>query len=305
MRKPLLVLIAAGVLATPAFAKDHASPNAVHFATELPFHDCDGLICIDVALDGAKPRTLMLDTGNAHSTVITDVAKELGWSLQPLQKDGKPVPGIYRGGDHRVALGGVEAKTDIFVFDRGLLGEYKPPVDGSITYDFFKDRVLQIDYPAHRLRISNIVTTPVAERASTSGTLKLIPFGERGPPIVVGSPFTVNGRSLHAQIDTVYTGTLLIYDSAVAPLGLTKQGSPELFRYTDGGVNLLAASAQSIGFGNQIIAKNPTLYFVGEGKNPVHQPDGLFEGTVGNALFAHSIVTLDFHTMTLDVRPAG
>src|SRR5665213_4140236 len=86
MRKPLLVLIAAGVLATPAFAKDHASPNAVHFATELPFHDCDGLICIDVALDGAKPRTLMLDTGNAHSTVITDVAKELGWSLQPLQK---------------------------------------------------------------------------------------------------------------------------------------------------------------------------------------------------------------------------
>jgi hypothetical protein len=31
----------------------------------------------------------------------------------------------------------------------------------------------------------------------------------------------------------------------------------------------------------------------------------LFEATVGNALFAHSIVTLDFHSMTIDVKPAG
>jgi hypothetical protein len=304
MRRFFVFLIAAGVMVAPVFAKEHAAQSAPHFATELPFHDCDGLICIDVVLDGAKPRTLMLDTGNAHSTVITDVARELGWSLEPLQRDGKPVPGIYRGGEHRTALGGVEAKTNFFVFDRDLLGEYKPPVDGSITYDFFKDRILQIDYPAHRLRISDIVTTPVAEHASKPGTLKLITFGEHGPPIVVGAPFTVNGKRLRAQIDTCYTGTLLVYDSAVAKLDLTKQGKPELVRYTDGGVNMLAALAQSIGFGTQIIAKNPTLYFVGEGKNPVHQPDGLFEGTVGNALFAHSIVTLDFHAMTLDVKPA-
>jgi len=44
--------------------------------------------------------------------------------------------------------------------------------------------------------------------------------------------------------------------------------------------------------------------FVGEGPNPVHQPDGLFEATAGNALFAHSVVTLDFHAMTIDVRTA-
>ena len=68
---------------------------------------------------------------------------------------------------------------------------------------------------------------------------------------------------------------------------------------------MLAASAHSMGFGKQIIAKSPTMYFVGDGKNPVHQPDGLFDGTVGNALFAHSVVTLDFHAMTLDVAPAG
>lgn len=276
------------------------------FAADIPFRSCDGLICIDVSLDGAAQRTLMLDTGNAHSTLITDAAKDLSWTLQPAQRNGNSVPGIYLAGEHRAALGTVQASTTFYAFDRSLLGEYKPPVDGSITYDFFKDRVLEIDYPHHRLRISNVIATPVPDNARTTGTLRLITFGERGPPIVVGAPFTVNGKTVHAQIDTVFTGTMLIYDSALATLGLEKQGTPELFRYTDGGVNLLASHADRLGFGQRaLLGGSPALYFVGEGKNPVHQPDGLFEATVGNALFANSVVTFDFHAMTLDVRAAA
>ena len=134
---------------------------------------------------------------------------------------------------------------------------------------------------------------------------KLIPFGDSGPPVVVGSPFRVEGKNVRAQIDTVFTGTLLVYDSALGVLGLTKEGAPELFRYTDGGVNLLAGRSGSIGFGKRSLASGAkSLYFVGDGPNPKHQPDGLFEATAGNALFAHSVVTLDFHAMTIDVRPA-
>jgi hypothetical protein len=33
----------------------------------------------------------------------------------------------------------------------------------------------------------------------------------------------------------------------------------------------------------------------------VHQPDGLFEATVGNELFVNSVLTLDLHHMTFDV----
>ena len=137
------------------------------------------------------------------------------------------------------------------------------------------------------------------------GSLKLIPFGDSGPPVVVASQLTVDGKNVRARIDTVFTGTLLVYDSALGLLGLAKGGAPELFRYTDGGVNLLAGTSASIGFGKRALAGGPkTLYFVGEGENPVHQPDGLFEATAGNALFAESVVTLDFHAMTIDVRPA-
>jgi hypothetical protein len=282
-----------------------ASAATAPFAADLAFRNCDGLICIDAGLDGAQ-RTLMLDTGNAHSTLIADVAKELNWTLDPVQRNGSPVPGIWLGGEHRVTLAGVQAPTTFYVFDRALLGEYKPPVDGSLTYDFFKDRVLEIDYPHRRVRISNVITTPPAEKSPASGSLKLIPFGEHGPPVVVASPFTVNGKTVHAQIDTVFTGTMLIYDNALDMLGLHKEGTPELIRYTDGGVNMLAAHANSIGFGKRaLLGGSPTLYFVGAGKNPVHQPDGMFEATVGNALFANSVVTLDFHAMTIDVRSAA
>ena len=292
-------------LSTLLFASAAQAAPAPQFATEIPFTSCDGLICIDVVLDGAAPRKLMLDTGNVNSTVISDAANALGWKLDSALRDGAAVHGIYIGGEHRVTLGNVTASTPIFVFDRELLGEYKPPVDGSIAYTFFKDRVLQIDYPRHVLRISNVISTPPPDRPGEGGTLKLINFGDRGPPVVIGSPFTVNGKRVRAQIDTVYTGTMLVYDSALDALGLTKHGTPELVRYTSGGVNLLAAPVPSLGFGERTILRDAPMYFVGEGKNPVHQPDGLFEATVGNALFAHSVVTMDFHAMTLDVQPGG
>ncbi len=298
--RPILLLVAVALLSCAPLARGDTA-----FAADLPFRNCDGLICLDVGLDGAS-RNLMLDTGNAHSTLIADVAREIGWTLNPAQRNGATVPGIYLGGEHRVALGNVQAPTQFYVFERGLLGLYQPPVDGSLTYDFFKDRVLEIDYPHHRVRVSNIQTTPLPDKPQGSGSLKLITFGEQGPPVLVGSPFTLNGKNVRAQIDTVFTGTMLIYDRALDMLGMHKEGSPELFRYTDGGVNLLAGRSDSIGFaGRGLVGGAHTLYFVGEGKNPVHQPDGLFEATVGNALFANCVVTLDLHAMTIDVRTAA
>lgn len=296
-------IVLCGVAGLAAFAS--TARAAVPYAAEIPFEPCDGLICMKVSLDGAPPRTLMLDTGNAHSTLITDVAKELSWTLQPAQRNGSPVDGIFLAGEHKVALGAASGTETFYVFDRKLLGEYPPPVDGSITYDFFKDRVLEIDYPKHVLRISNVISTPVPERkGSTAGSLKLVAFGEHGPPVIVASPFMLGGKIVHAQVDTVFTGTMLVYDASLGMLGLEKSGASTLFKYTDGGVDLLAGHIGEIRFGKHALAGMNTLYFVGAGKNPVHQPDNLFDATVGNALFANSVVTLDFHAMTIDVEPS-
>ena len=297
------VVRAAALLVALLASPLHAAPK---FVVDVPFKPCDGLVCLDVSLDGAPPRKLMLDTANAHSTLLADAARELGWTLAGTERGGKAVTGLWLGGEHRVGIGDDVASTTFFVFERALLGQYVPPVDGSLAYDFFKDRVLEIDYAKHRVRYTKPIATPVPEtRPEGLGSLKLITFGDSGPPVVVGSQFTVNGKNVRARIDTVFTGTLLVYDDALDMLGLHKAGAPELFRYTDGGVNLLAGASDGVGFGKRTLASGAkSLYFVGEGSNPVHQPDGLFEATAGNALFAHSIVTLDFHAMTIDVRPA-
>jgi hypothetical protein len=268
-------------------------------AAEIPFHYCRGMICVDLAIDGAKPRTLLFDTGNVNSSMMADAAQSLGWKTEPVERDGKPIPGVQRGGEHSVMFGDTKLTGKFLVFDRSVLGDDPPPVEGSLAYTFFKDRRVSIDYVRHTIRLSDA-------GEALPGKLELITFGKKGPPIVIGSPFTVNGKAVRAQIDTCYTGTLLVYDEAVGKLGVDKSGTPKYFPDTDGGVNMLASTATSLGFDKTTIDGNkPALYFVGEGKNPVHQPDGLFEATVGNALFAHSIVTLDFHSMTIDVKPAG
>jgi len=281
-----------------------AAGEPTRFAATLPFRDCDGLICIQARIDGGALRTLALDTGNVVSTLPADTARSLGWHATPLSRAGRAIPGVRDGGSHEITLGRVRLDAHFVALERKLLGEHPPPADGTLAYTAFKDRIVQIDYPHHRLRISG----PVASSAPppAGGSLKQVTFGRHGPPVVVGAPFEVHGHTLRAQIDTMFTGTLLVYDAALGRLGLRKQGTPTFFGYTDGGVNLLAAPARPPGFaGRPLLGGRPPLYFVGTGANPVHQPDGLFEATAGNALFAHSVVTLDFHAMTLDVRPSG
>lgn len=275
----------------------------LRFASTVPFHYCDGLICFQAGLDGGKPVTLALDTGDVDSIMFAAAARSRHWQLAPLTQDGKAMAGAYRSAPRVIQLGGLKVDTRFLVLDRKAFGGRVPPADGTLAYPVFKDRILQIDYPHHVLRISNVLTTPVTARHA-AGALQLITFGRKGPPIVVGMPFTVDGQPVHAQIDTMYTGTLLVYDAALAKLGLHKHGKPTRFDYTDGGVYMLAARAKSLGFGDRTLSKAPTVYFVGKSKNSVHQPDGLFEATVENALFPNEVVTMDFHAMTLDVRPA-
>ena len=302
-RKVLLAL--AALAATPLVTLVCAAETTPQFAAVVPFHDCSGMICFQAGIDGGPPRTLALDTGDTTSIMLADAAKSMRWQTTPVLRDGKPLPGFRDGGQHTLALGNASLPVEFAVTGPASFGPAHMPAEGTLAYTAFKDRVLQIDYPHHLLRIS----APVASGsvpAHSPGTLQLIRFGHYGPPIVVGAPFTVDGHPVHAQIDTMYTGTMVVYDAALAGLGLHKQGTPKLFRFTDGGVEMLASTAHSLGFADhRLLGANPTVYFVGSGKNPVHQPDGLFEATVGNPLFAHSVVTMDFHAMTLDVRPAG
>jgi hypothetical protein len=312
----------AALAATPAISAP--PPAGPRFVADLDFTSCDGLICLPVTLDDGSRQVMLLDTGNVNSYVAADTARAKGWPLLPvLGGDGKPVAGLSKTSRHTLHLGGLSLPVAMLVFDRKDMGPGKLPFDGGLVFTALADRIVEIDFAHHRLRISDVLTDPVPSAASAppvpagsspapatafAGRLSTIHFGKQGPPILTGGPFTVDGKPVQAQIDTAFTGTMVIYDAAIPALGLAPTakaaaGHGQVFPYTDGGVTMLAAPAQSLGFASRILHDHaPTLYFPTPG---VHQPDGLFEATVGTAFFDGMVLTLDLHHMTFDVRPAG
>jgi hypothetical protein len=298
MRAMLCIAVWGGL----SFGIVAASAASTEFVADVPFNSCKGMICVQAQLTTGKPTTLLVDTGDAHSLISVELAKSYGWTLEPYaDKNGKVVPGVFNAGSHVLTLGKLTEPAPFLAVpaaDLGSQGIY----EASLVYTFFKDRALQIDYPHHRLRISAVLSGN-ATSGKARGRLKIVNFHTWGPPIVVGGPFTINGKGVQAQIDTGYTGTMLIYTAAIEPLGLgdlAKQGIGEVFPFTDGGVTMLAAKARQVGFADTVIDdQRPIVYFPTPG---VHEPENPFEATVGNALFKNCIVTLNFHDLTLEVH---
>jgi len=59
---------------------------------------------------------------------------------------------------------------------------------------------------------------------------------------------------------------------------------------------MLEAQSQVEGFGDRSLVGGAPVYFA---TPAVHLPDGMFDATVGHALFQHSVLSLDFHDMKL------
>jgi len=260
--------------------------------------DCSGLPCVDITLANGKHLKMLVDTGNASSMLDLTKAKELGLDLKPLVgPDGKPYPnylvttigtrlGETNLGDLKMLV--VELLPSI---EKGNL----PSADGLLSYRVFKDRILKLDYKVQQVSLSDVLTKDVP-CPGFCGTITFPTFGKQGPPIVVATGFQLNGKPLTVQIDTLYTGTMLIYPTSVKKFGLTAQQSStktRLFRFTDGGVEMIEGAALKESFGTNDLKENATLYFA---TPKVHTPDGMFDGTVGHELLTGHVVTLDFHT---------
>jgi hypothetical protein len=265
---------------------------------QTPLLNCSGLPCVDVTAAGGRHLKMLIDTGNANSVLDRPIADTMGIRLEPVNgPDGKPYPGYASG-----TLAGVRI-SDVALGDlEVLVVNLKPSVDngsmpnadGTLAYTAFKDRVLTIDYRNRLVHISRVAP------ASTScthacGIITNPTFGKHGPPIVVTTGFQLNGQPLTMQIDTLYEGTMLIYPTSVEKLGLAAQQSSaktRIFHFTDGGVPMIESTAAKESFEDKLLRSNAALYFA---TPKVHLPDGMFDGTVGNELFADHVLTLDFH----------
>ena len=188
-------------------------------------------------------------------------------------------------------------KPDI---DKGIF----PQADGTIAYTALSDKLLILDYE-HRTFAVSAAPKRAMSCSDRCGVISNPTFGHHGPPILATTGFTLNGMPLVMQVDTLWSGTMLLYDTGPAKLGLGARtlSLPSLkmreFPFTDGGVQMLELPSQFQSFQGTILNRNAPYYSPTPG---VHQPDGLFDGTVGNELFDHHVVRVDFASHQFSIR---
>jgi hypothetical protein len=305
MRRILLPLSCFAMLLTLSLAPGQAQRSGdVKFATEVPLLDCDGMPCVEARMGSGPVLKMGLDTGNADSVLDAAYAEAAGLKPSEPLPAGAP-SGMFRTVISSISVGSVKLEsvpTLAMSLSDMIAQNQMPQVDGTLAYTAFNDRILQIDFVRRKVRISEVLAAPVA-CSGACDKIKLINFGKEGPPIVVADGFEINGKKVSAQVDTMYSGTFLVYTAAIEKLQLAeaaKTTKSRDFPFTDGGVKMKESPAEKEGFhGLTLSGPAPLVYFP---TADVHEPDGLFDATVGLELFYKAAVTLNFHDMTISVE---
>ena len=293
-----------------------SQPAASPRITEVPLLECSGLPCIDIATASGKTLRLLIDTGEVNSYLDSKTAQSLAVELQPLKGNNDTsisqvqqtiVPGAKLG---ELPLGDFPFMVLDTTTQPEKLGEkLQPfPADGALTYGAFKNRLLQIDYIRHLVRVSEPqdAAPPCPQNCSE---LVIKHFGNYGPVTLTTTGFTLNGQPLEVQVDTLFTGTMLVYPASVEKLGLKKQAKgkhKEFFPFTQGGLKLSRADGATAAFRDlPLVQDAPVYFFTAED----HPPAVQFDATVGSALLSHAVVTFDFKGMHMwmeaGTTPAG
>ncbi|HEX4227666.1 MAG TPA: hypothetical protein VHZ07_03280 [Bryobacteraceae bacterium] len=279
-----------------------------------PFHevhlfDCSGIPCVDMTVGSAtgevKTLRLLIDTSGPNAYLDSRVAALMNLEVKPMAgADGKPIEEIQQTVAPEAKLGDLPMGDFPFLVlnlndsdSNGSLTRRKTaplPGDGALTFGSFRNRIVQLDFRNRVLRVSEPLTTPQSVPAN-SADLVIKHFGNYGPATIVTPGFSVNGQPIQAQIDTLFTGTMMIYPESVKKLGLQKQSKArqkEDFPFW-GGVKLVRGNAETEGFGSLQLLQNAPLYFATSDAT-THTPEGQFDATVGTGLLNGTAVTLDF-----------
>jgi hypothetical protein len=124
---------------------------------EIPFQYREGLIWLRVAVAGkSRPLNFLLDTGSGVSVLDLQIARTLGAKLSNRQS----VQGVngqasaYRVNDLEATSGCVVLPRSVLAIDLRTLSDCcRHPVDGIVGADFFRGRIVQIDFAAEKVRL--------------------------------------------------------------------------------------------------------------------------------------------------------
>ena len=124
---------------------------------EIRFQYRGGLIWLKVDVTGkGEPLNFLLDSGAGISAIDVQTARSLGVHLGNRQiVHGVNGQGFaYRVNDLQAVCGGIALPKSVLAIDlRALSGSCQQPVDGILGVDFFRGRIVQIDFTQGKVRI--------------------------------------------------------------------------------------------------------------------------------------------------------
>jgi predicted aspartyl protease len=165
--------------------------------SELPIQFREGLLWLEVNIPHSKePLHFMVDSGASASVLNLDTARRLGLKLGP--KVSVTAVATTMTGHWPVKMsakaGQVALPDEFLALDLGRLsGACGQSVDGLLGADFFRGRVVQIDYAASKLRV---LTASPSGGGTNSVALETRPCGFRVAVNVNG------GKSQWVRVDT-------------------------------------------------------------------------------------------------------
>src|SRR5439155_26830980 len=145
---------------------------------EVPFEFVANQIIVQVKIGGKGPYSMLLDTDTDPSALDLATAREVG-----LRLDSKSFSASGGGADANqvqltrlptVELGGVIAKDVLAgaIDLQKLAAKLERPIHGVLGYSLLKDRIVQIDYSASKLRF--YTESPYPETKNAPNTVKKI-----------------------------------------------------------------------------------------------------------------------------------
>lgn len=247
-------------------------------AAEFPFEFREGLLWVQVTVPQAEhPLHFLVDTGAGVSVIHIDTAKRLNLKLGRkvvVQGVGTTLTGYWQ---ERLSAkaGGVQLPKEYLAVDLGKFSaSCQRPVDGLIGADFFRDRVVQIDFEAHKLRL-----LPPGQAAPIG---EVLPLQLRSCGMRV--PLKVNGKERQwVRLDTGCVSALQWVTSTVRPEQCSRRMAIGLAEIS------IPQTETTVGIGKLEFQQVPTglhreAIFPGEA------------GLLGNALLAR------FPTVTIDAK---
>lgn len=241
------------------------------------------------ARSGARELVLLIDTGHPESMLSVQAADALGLSRTPA-------PNATLG---RATLSRVTVAQTLLRDHPALVGDVAAltaavglPVDGSLGYQAFRDRVVTIDYRNRRLAFAD--TVPDGETAA----ITWLRFDERSPELVTFDGLTIDGFPATAQFDTSVSKYVIIFTTKLPDVAI--DNAPKDPLYTFRGVTLPPGKVGSVRLGTTTLRAPGVVVYGSGAEAPV--PSSAISAVAGSGLFTRFAVTLDFPNSRLIVN---